>query len=191
MSANEKVKIFDDRVVIGPIIARWPNLTTKNTQFGEGPDARYTVAIQLDREDADLLSEHMRSIHDQYVAKHPKSAEMQVAAFGKDLGNGRVQFELQNRERPDVVDAAGWPYDECVRDRSTVRVVVEPVTYTDNRANRTGVSLRLKTLVLEREPPSDLDLLGLSFDEAASDGWQGEIEEWPMAEPEAPRSTVE
>lgn len=190
MKTSEIVKVSDDRVVIGPVTVRWPNLTEKNTQFGPDEDARYTVAIQLDETAAELLRRHMKSIHDAYVGKNPKSADMEIAPFGKDLGNGKVQFELQNRQqKPIIVDSDGIPHKNGIPDRSIVRLVAEPVTYTDNRSNRTGVSLRVRAVELISEPPSDVELLGHSpiahdnadthHRDASNDGsWNGPDDDW-------------
>ena len=143
------VQIVDDRIIIGPVIARWPNLATKNTQFGEEDESRYTVAVVLEEADAEPLQQHMKEKHDSYVGSNAKSAKMPVAPFGKDMGNGIIQFELQNRLRkPDIIDAEGERYDEPILDRSTVVLVAEPVTYTDNRSKCTGVSLRIKAVQL-------------------------------------------
>ena len=48
------VQIVDDRIIIGPVTARWPNLVTKKTQFGEEDEGRYTVAIVLEEADESL-----------------------------------------------------------------------------------------------------------------------------------------
>ena len=177
------VQLVDDRIIIGPVTARWPNLVTKNTQFGQEDAGRYTVAVVLEEADAKSLQHHMKQTHDSYVGANPKSAEMTVAPFGKDLGNGNIQFELQNRVRkPDIIDAEGKRYDDPIPDRSTVVLVAEQITYTDNWSKRTGVSLRIKAVRLVRKPTSDLELLrraaGLdSVPDDANVDWDKE-EDW-------------
>lgn len=177
------VQVADGRIIIGPVIARWPNLATKNTQFGEEDEGRYTVAVVLKESDAETLQHHMKEKHDSYVGANAKSAEMTVAPFGKDVGNGNIQFELQNRlQKPDIIDAKGKPYDNLIADRSTVVLVAEPVTYTDNRSKRTGVSLRIKAVQLLRKPTSDLELLrrAAGLDSVPNDvnGDSGKEEGW-------------
>ena len=175
---TELVQVKDDRVVIGPVTARWPNLTEKNNQFGTDGDARFTVAVQLETAAAEPLRRHMKSILDPYLKANPKSAEMEVAPIGKDLGNGIIQFELQNRhQKPPIVDSNGKPYDGPVTDRSTVRLVAEPITYTDNRSDRTGVSLRVRAVEVVSNPPSDLELLGHSPTSTDDDGWEDD-DDW-------------
>ena len=157
---RDVVQIADGRIIIGPVTARWPNLVTKNTQFGEEDEGRYTVAVILDKTDSEPLQKEMKQIHDSYIGANPKSAEMTVTPFGKDAGNGNMKFELQNRlKRPDIIDAEGNRYDGPIADRSTVVLVAQPITYTDNRSKRTGVSLRIKAVQLLREPTSDVELL--------------------------------
>ena len=131
----DKIRIKNGLVLINSVEAKWPCLTQKSRRY-----SKYSLAIELEANDASKLHRHMRSVYNDYQVKHPKSADLPFAEFSVDLGNGRMKFNLQNRQEPTLLNPDGTAFVGTIGRGSIVRLAVEAVGFANSRC---GISLRV------------------------------------------------
>lgn len=134
----DSIEMFDDAIVIRSVEAKWPCLTRPNRRY-----RKYTLAIELDKCASEELSDRMDFVLQNYLERNEKSSEMQVAPNFEELDNGRGKFNLQNREKPELLTTDGTPFVGEIGEGSIINLAVDLIPYTNNANGITGVSIRV------------------------------------------------
>lgn len=171
----DKIELNGNKVVIRSVRALWPKLSTKSH------NDKFELTIDLLADEAAPLLKYMKFEHGGYLKEHPGSADLPIRPFYKDPKNGKLRFELQNRQRkPQLLCVDGSPFTGEIGQNSLINLVAQLVPYTNPANKDTGVSLRVlavQVIEIHSEDHSVRQLLGLApLGQSANDDddWDGE-----------------
>jgi len=168
--------IKDGYVVTDEIAVLWPCLTKINSRYN-----KYTAAFEVPEDLADDLLGFMDERLEEYLAANQASSELPSAVHWKAREDGTILFSVQNRQRPTIVNAEGTAFTGVIGPGSTVRLVMEPVCYTNNANGHVGVSLRVIAVEVVQAVEKRQDALALL----------GHTRAAPEAQPEAAPETAQ
>ena len=173
----KKIQIKDGLILINSVEAKWPWLTKKHPRY-----KKYTMAIDLEADAADILRGQMQLVYSGYLDKNPESVDLPLAPFCVELDDGRVKFELQNRQKPELLNPDGTAFEGKIGQGSIVRLVVQTVPFSNARC---GVSLRVRGVEvtrLVRETSIVRELFGHQTPEDLADEPADSADEWEFVE---------